>query len=209
VHEARASLLQLARPAVRKSAETGNKGTDLEQVELLKAELQRTQEAAKAMEHRLAVLEAAKTPMPAPAPSTEPIPAAPDPAKLVRDLQRELRRVGCDPGAVDAQWGKLSQQALQKFAQHAAVALPMGEPTTVALDAVSARQDRVCPLVCDDNETEVSGTCLARPRARSRRPYASRRPERSPKTSSEHPSGGPSIGITIGVGRRGGIGVGF
>jgi hypothetical protein len=209
VREARAGLLQLAQPVGRKSPETGNKGTDTKQVELLMAELQRAQEAAKAMEQRLAALEAAKLSTPAPAPPTEPNPAGPDAAKLARDLQSELRRVGCDPGAVDAQWGKMSQQALQKFTQHSALALPLGEPTTVALGAVSARQDRVCPLVCDDDETEVNGTCVARPRAKRRRPYASPRPARSPSTSSERPSGGPSIGITIGVGRRGGIGIGF
>jgi hypothetical protein len=205
VLETRASLLRLAEAPAPKAAEADKRGADAKEVALLRDELRKTQEAFKATQERLAALEAAK----APAPVSEP--EAPDPAKLARDLQSELKRVGCDPGAIDAQWGQSSRRALQKFADRTALALPVAEPTTAALDAVSARQDRVCPVQCDSDETEVNGTCVARrSKARSKRPYVSRR-ERSPRTSSEQPppSGGPPIGIIIGVGRGRGIGIGF
>jgi hypothetical protein len=193
-------LTEVSAPTVGKAED---KGPDANKIGVLKAELKQAQEAAKAMEDRLAALEAAKAAKPAPAPRS-------DAAKLAGDLQSQLKRVGCYPGAVDAQWGKMSQLALQRFAQHAALALPLGEPTTAALEAVSARPDRVCPLACEGNETEVNGTCVARrTRTKGKRSHASRRGERSPTNSSGRPSGGPSVGITIGVGRRGGIGIGF
>jgi tetratricopeptide (TPR) repeat protein len=142
------------------------------------------------------------------APPAEPSSAIPrDVATLARDLQSELKRVGCDPGPIDAQWGQQTQQALQRFAAQAKLALPLGEPTTAALDAVSAHQGRVCPLACADHQIESDGRCVARPQAR--RVGTSRRARSQEQDSSVPPPAGPPIGITIGIGRRGGIGIGF
>jgi tetratricopeptide (TPR) repeat protein len=142
------------------------------------------------------------------APPAEPSSAIPrDVATLARDLQSELTRVGCDPGPIDAQWGQQTQQALQRFAAQAKLALPLGEPTTAALDAVSAHQGPVCPLTCADHQIESNGRCVARPQAR--RVGTSRRARSQEQDSSVPPPAGPPIGITIGIGRRGGIGIGF
>lgn len=142
-----------------------------------------------------------------------------DPAKLALNLQAELKRVGCDPGAVDGQWGKRAQSALQKFASHTKSTLSVTDPTAAALEAVSAQRARVCPLQCDDDETEVKGKCVAKPskanKVRSAEPSARRQqasPRRSRPESSERPSAGPPAGgsISIGIGRGGvGLGVGF
>jgi uncharacterized caspase-like protein len=168
----------------------------------------------------------AGVPAPEAAKSTEPDPAGPDPAKLARDLQSELKRVGCDPGAVDGIWGKKAQSALQKFAKHAKAkaALSHGEPTTAALEALVAQKGRVCPLECDDGEVAVKGRCVAKTRsatrsAQPREEQASKR-TRSREDSSSDRSSDPSTrssgsiggGIIIGGGRRGrgiGLGVGF
>jgi tetratricopeptide (TPR) repeat protein len=189
--------------------EGANKDADPGQIELLKAEVREAQKAASAAEQRLAVLEA-KVSAPAIQPS-EPNPAvSPDLAKLARDLQSELKRVGCDPGPIDSQWGQKTQQALQKFAEQTKLALPSGEPTTAALDAVSAQQGRVCPLACADHQIEVGGRCAAKHAAPTRRDYGSYRRGRSQEQElSDRPSAGAPIGITIGVGRRGGINIGF
>jgi len=73
-------------------------------------------------------------------------PAQLDRDKLTRDLQRQLKRVGCDPGAVDGKWGANAKSALLDFAKHTKVALVTDEATTAALVAVAARKDRACPL---------------------------------------------------------------
>jgi tetratricopeptide (TPR) repeat protein len=145
-----------------------------------------------------------------PAPA-EPNPAIPpDLAKLARDLQGELKRVGCDPGPIDARWGQKTQQALQQFAEHTKLALPLGEPTIAALDAVSAQQGRVCPLACADHQIEVGGRCAARQAEKTQRSHGTYRRGRSQEQeSSDRPPAGPPLGITIGIGLRGGIGIGF
>jgi tetratricopeptide (TPR) repeat protein len=146
-----------------------------------------------------------------PGPPAGPNPAIPsDPATLARDLQSELKRVGCDPGPIDAQWGQQTQRALQRFAERTKLALPLAEPTAAALNAVSAQQGRICPLACADHQIEANGGCIARPQAKTQRrdgPYRRARPQE--QEPSAPAAAGPPIGITIGIGRRGGIGIGF
>ena len=46
-----------------------------------------------------------------------PTPPAFDRKQLVRDIQRRLARVGCDPGPIDGGWGPSTRRALRKFAR--------------------------------------------------------------------------------------------
>jgi peptidoglycan hydrolase-like protein with peptidoglycan-binding domain len=71
--------------------------------------------------------------------------AATDRASLALDMQKELKRVGCYSGDIDGKWGEGTRKAIRLFAEHAKVAVPSGEPTQVALDALMARKDRACP----------------------------------------------------------------
>jgi len=111
-----------------------------------------------------------------------------DPQALARGLQKELKRVGCDPGAADGIWGSHAREALAEFSRHAKVSIPTHEPTVAALDAVTARKDRVCPLQCDRGETVVGGRCVTRatergsPKAQREAPRA--RGERSKEVGS-------------------------
>lgn len=68
-----------------------------------------------------------------------------DPRELALDLQKELKRVGCDPGALDGAWGGKSRRALITFTRHAKLQIPTQEPTSEALAAVRQRTARVCP----------------------------------------------------------------
>ena len=68
--------------------------------------------------------------------------AGPD---LVRSLQTELRRVGCDPGSVDGTWGGRAKAALEQFASRTKAGVPTDRPSQEALDAIKSRQERVCP----------------------------------------------------------------
>jgi hypothetical protein len=73
-----------------------------------------------------------------------PASAAPPPA-LARLLQTELKRVGCNPGAIDGVWGDQGEDALERFARYAKLDIRTSEPTLEALEAVKGRQGRVCP----------------------------------------------------------------
>jgi uncharacterized caspase-like protein len=79
---------------------------------------------------------------------------------LIRKLQAELVRVGCEPGAVDGKWGASGRSALERFAKFAKVKLDPAQPNDAVLEALTSRRSRVCPLVCDDEEEEKGGKCV-------------------------------------------------
>ena len=139
---------------------------------------------------------------------------APDPRTLARSLQTELKRVGCDAGEIDGQWGDKGREALASFGRHAKMSMPSQEPTAEVLEAVVSRKDRVCPLECGQGTAEVNGKCVAsaskakKPRSASSR---SNREQSSSSSGSSSSGGGLLTGgaISIGVGRGGRIGIGF
>lgn len=67
-----------------------------------------------------------------------------DPAELTRALQKELKRVGCDPGNIDGQWGHKGRNALSLFNKHTKLTLQTDQPTSGAVDAVKSKTTRVC-----------------------------------------------------------------
>ncbi|MFO1171933.1 MAG: caspase family protein [Hyphomicrobiaceae bacterium] len=90
--------------------------------------------------------ESATAVAPETAPSAE---AATDPALLAKQLQTELKRVGCYTGETDGDWGRGSVAALQRFADATSVDFASDQPTGEALDTVSAKQDTVCEAVAE------------------------------------------------------------
>ncbi len=159
---------------------------------------------------------------------------SPTSAAVARDLQTELRRVGCDPGAVNGVWSANSRQALEQFNRRAGMNLDTKVASVDALDAVKGQRGRICPLVCGSGQRADGERCVAIPappkvaaqagrpcasrsraraneRARSR--YAKRRCGVSRWWSSARLRFAPgrrfrsaSAGIGIGIG---GIGIGF
>jgi hypothetical protein len=99
---------------------------------------------------------------PPPPPVGMPPEASRDTPALARALQAELRRVGCDPGGVDGNWGGRAKGALEQFTRHAGVAMPADQPTSAALDAVKAQKGRVCPRECGAGQVEVNDRCVAK-----------------------------------------------
>lgn len=83
-------------------------------------------------------------------------------AHLVRSLQTELRRVGCDPGAVDGKWQGQTREALTEFARQAKLTLYTERPSAAALEAVKGHKDRVCPLSCGAGTIEQDGACVTK-----------------------------------------------
>lgn len=91
-----------------------------------------------------------------------PPPASAPAPPLARQLQVELQRVGCSPGAIDGAWGDQAKAALGKFARHTKLTIPTGEPTLAALEALKAQEGRICPLECGPGTAEKDGRCIAK-----------------------------------------------
>ena len=64
-------------------------------------------------------------------------------------MQTELKRVGCKSGEVDGEWNASARKALSSFNDHAGTKFDVKLASLDALDAVRAKQGRVCPLECD------------------------------------------------------------
>ena len=76
--------------------------------------------------------------------------------EIVRELQSQLTRIGCDPGAIDGQWGPRGRRALKAFTKHSKAAIQSFEPTQAAiLDAVKAAKIRVCPKTRPNRRTRT------------------------------------------------------
>jgi uncharacterized caspase-like protein len=92
---------------------------------------------------------------------------APQPASdVTKQLQSELRRVGCNTGAVDGNWNDAAQRSLSLFNRHAGTTLDVKAASLDSLDVVKRKSGRICPLVCDhgykaDGDTCVKITCKA------------------------------------------------
>lgn len=89
----------------------------------------------------------------------------PDERSLARDLQTELKRVGCDPGAVDGNWSPKSRQALDQFNRRAGASLDVKVATIGALDTVKEQRGRICPLICGAGQRVEGEQCVAIPAA--------------------------------------------
>ncbi len=81
--------------------------------------------------------------------------------ELVRSIQQELQRVGCNPGSADGLWGRQSRSALGEFSRHGDVELATLEPSQPLLDSLKERSGRVCPLQCGRGQVEKNGVCVA------------------------------------------------
>lgn len=108
-------------------------------------------------------------PQAAPPPSALP-PAVPAPApptqrslsegELVRSVQLELQRVGCDPGKVDGSWNPATRAALTRFNTFAKAKVDTKAATEDALAAVRAKDERVCPLACATGTRASGDQCV-------------------------------------------------
>ncbi len=83
-----------------------------------------------------------------------------NPADLPRQLQAALKRVGCKTGDVDGAWNASARKALSLFNDNAGTKFDVKVASTDALDAVNARQGRVCPLSCDRGYRADGDTCV-------------------------------------------------
>ncbi len=82
--------------------------------------------------------------------------------QLVRDLQAELRRLGCYSGRIDGDWGPRSRYAARSFLRKVNASLPIQKPDYIFLTLVRGHANRVCGITCPSGESLGSnGRCVA------------------------------------------------
>jgi uncharacterized caspase-like protein len=141
---------------------------------------------------------------------------AADREALTRSLQTALNRVGCYRGNIDGHWGAQGRTALAQFAKLTKLELAIDEPTVTVLEAVVARNGRVCPLECVEDKVEKDGKCVPRARAtknimRTVEPHERKKPQRAERATSQSAStrgGSSSQKLRCGYGAYGGGNVG-
>jgi hypothetical protein len=201
--EARAEA-QRARDAIRKA--------EVDRLTALKAaeEARREADAARAEQQRLAKLAAqaevarqptgvvAALPPGAQAPAT-----TADPSTLIRAVQMELKRVGCNPESADGKWSTKDRDALRQFAKLSREDLKSEEPSEYILNVLGKQKARVCPLHCEPGYLANSGHCIKDQTARKHEKTNVRRQARSAREPSDKPSPKYCFG-TPGTGGSGG-----
>jgi hypothetical protein len=63
---------------------------------------------------------------------------------LVREIQRQLIRVGCYHGEVSGKWSPQARQAMQAFTEQVNAKLPVDRPDQILLRLIEGHQGRVC-----------------------------------------------------------------
>jgi hypothetical protein len=163
MQRAPARHLRLAKLKTRRERTRRVSQTKLRAEEARRAEVVRLEEARKTEAAKIASLPIEPT-----RPMRE-VPAA-DKTILARALQKELARVGCDPGAIDDKWGVKAKNALNEFRQLTKTSLPADDPSEDAVRAASEQKGRICPLRCASDEKETNGRCVTKLPPRAARP---------------------------------------
>jgi hypothetical protein len=86
------------------------------------------------------------------------LPRTSDRSGLVRELHKELKRVGCYDGDLNGAWSSASRQAMRRFTQSVNAKLPIEEPDVVGLKLVQSHAQSVCSA-CPADQRETHGAC--------------------------------------------------
>ena len=85
-----------------------------------------------------------------------------DRASLARELQRELKRVGCYDGEINATWTTSTRRAMKAFTDRVNATLPVEEPDYILLALVQGHHDRACGKPCPAGQSlSEAGRCLS------------------------------------------------
>ena len=92
----------------------------------------------------------------------EPRPAIPrDREAIGRQLQKELKRVGCYEGQLHGVWTTSTRQAMQTFIDRVNARLPTAEPDAILLALVQGYHEKVCGKPCPAGQGPgETGRCL-------------------------------------------------
>jgi hypothetical protein len=81
-------------------------------------------------------------------------------AQLARDLQRELKRVGCYGGEVTGNWSPSTQRAMSAFMDRVNATLPVDEPDYILLTLVQGHTATACGTDCPSGQVLSEGRCV-------------------------------------------------
>jgi hypothetical protein len=83
-----------------------------------------------------------------------------EPLRLVRDLQRELKRVGCYAQEINGEWTPGTRRALTDFTDRVNAALPIERPDPAQLILLQRHPEIVCRETCRFGESLADNRCL-------------------------------------------------
>ena len=83
-----------------------------------------------------------------------------EPVRLVRDLQRELKRAGCYFQDIDGEWSPATRKAMQDFSDRVNAMLPVEKPDPVHLALVQSQPKIFCGDPCPTGESLTDNRCL-------------------------------------------------
>ena len=80
---------------------------------------------------------------------------------LTKELQRQLRRVGCYSGEINGVWTQSARRAMQTFTNRVNATLPVERPDPILLAMLRGHPDKDCGKPCplDENQTP-EGRCI-------------------------------------------------
>lgn len=79
---------------------------------------------------------------------------------LVRDLQTQLKRVGCYDGDVNGQWAAPTKKAMASFTDRVNATLPFEQPDFILLTLLQGHKGRACGQNCPTGQTLAeNGRC--------------------------------------------------
>lgn len=91
-------------------------------------------------------------------------PTADQPARSQQEInqlvQRELRRVGCFIAPAEGDWSSRSQQSVSMFNKFGGTKFDDKLASLDLLEAIKARQDRVCPQLCESGSKPIGDRCV-------------------------------------------------
>jgi hypothetical protein len=80
---------------------------------------------------------------------------------LTRELQRELKRVGCYDGEINGMWTPVARRGMKAFTDRLNATLPVDQPAYILLTMVQGRQERACGAPCPTGQAfSDDGRCL-------------------------------------------------
>ena len=149
LEQAKATEAERAKAAAQAKAEVDAK---------LAADQAKVTDEKKPQDHKPVGQLAALTP-PDQAGESPPKPDSPA-SDMPRLLQTELRRIGCNTGAIDGNWNIAAQKSLERFNKIARTNFDVKAAGLDALDAVRSKTGRICPLTCDHGYEPKGETCV-------------------------------------------------
>lgn len=82
--------------------------------------------------------------------------------ELVLSIQKQLVRLGCNPGRPDGAWGRKSRSAVQAFSRSTKKRVAGLGPTKQLLASLTRHKGRACPLVCGKRQVAKGNRCVTK-----------------------------------------------